>query len=227
MRYLVSTAIIASVFGATAATAGGLAAPTIEAPVAVVVAQPVAPMAWAGGYVGANVNYGSSEFDATLSIEGLGSETVTLAEPDGVNYAVRGGYDWQLNNWILGLGAEYNFGEYSDTILGGGADLNVTDVATVYFKAGYAFSDATAVYGLIGHTWATGEIEVAGETFEEDLKDWTIGLGVEHRFNRNWSVYGEYAYTDFGTFFSETEFDETLDIDADLGQFKIGVNYRF
>ncbi|ARO14413.1 outer membrane protein [Ketogulonicigenium robustum] len=235
MRYLYIAALLAST-SAFAANAGGLATPVIEPVVApVVVVQPAAaPTTWQGGYLGLNASYGDSSLDAVdpyasaLSSAGLGK---SIAELDGGNYAVRGGFDWQSNSWIFGIGAEYNFGEYKGnltdafaTAAGINADVELNSVTTAFFRAGYTFNANTALYGLLGYTWATGEATVSGVTESEDFEGVTYGIGLEHKFSSNWSVYGEYAYTDLGELSDPTIGDLA---EVDLGQIKIGVNFRF
>ncbi|AOZ53271.1 outer membrane protein [Ketogulonicigenium vulgare] len=236
MRYICIAAFLAST-SAIAANAGGLSTPVMEPPVIMVQPTPMPAPSWQGAYVGANVNYGDLSVDSTgvleTALQGAGFDT-TVATADGVNYAIRGGYDWQFNNWLFGLGGEYSFGSYDGglsgdlvTALGTDIDLSIDSVATAYLRAGYAFSQSTAAYLLVGYTWATAEATLGGTTYSEDYEAASYGLGVEHRFNRAWSVYGEYVYTDFGDI-NPTN-DPTYDnlAEADLGQFKIGVNFRF
>ena len=72
---------------------------------------------WEGGYMGGNLNYGEGKFKLNGAAAGLISQAgigKTIAKPDGITAAVRGGYDWQFDRMVFGLGAEYNFGHYSN-----------------------------------------------------------------------------------------------------------------
>lgn len=228
---LLTTTVVLS--AASASFAGGYTTPVVEAePVTVASVTPVAPAYnWSGAYVGANVNWGEASADAkgdlrsALSSVGLGE---TLSEPEGASAAIRAGYDWQFNRMIVGLGAEYNAGKYDAGLEGQlgdalEADVELKNTATVFARAGYAFTDNIVGYGLLGYTWAKGEISIDGVGSEsEDLDGVTVGLGGEYLINNNWSAYGEYAYTDFG------DIDNTDgQAEAELHQVKLGLNYRF
>src|SRR5690606_11229052 len=103
------------------------------------------------------------------------------AEPDGANFALRGGYDWQRGNGVFGLGAEYNLAKYEDEVTIGTGELAVTEdvqlknVGTVFLRAGYAFSDQLMAYGLLGYTHAKLETP----DVSEDVDGATLGLGAE------------------------------------------------
>lgn len=224
---------IASFLIASPAFAGSLApvytepAPMVPAP------MPMMTPAWTGGYVGANLNYGEASADATgadgdtLSLLGLSS---TLSEPDGWGGSVRAGYDWQMGQGVFGLGFEYNFGELTGDVDGEGAPvlgvdgtLVIDEMATVFARAGYAVSDQFLAYGLLGYSRASSTAtDLAGGTESRDLDGYTAGLGGEYKFTQNWSTYLEYTYTDFGTV-SGTDGN----LEVDLHQVRLGVNYRF
>lgn len=215
MRKYAALASSLAALAAAPALAGGYVAPVADVePVVAVTPAPIVGT-WAGGYLGANVNYGKAEFDPT---DGVYYGT---AEPDGANFALRGGYDWQRGNGVFGLGAEYNLGKYKDDIVDDGepfGELEMKNVGTVFLRAGYAFSEQLMAYGLLGYTHA--KLEAPG--ISEKVDGATLGLGAEYRFNPNWSGYAEYAYSDLG---SVSDGDTSSDVD--LSQVKLGVNFRF
>ena len=129
MRKYVALASSLAALAAAPALAGGYVAPVADVePVVAVTPAPIVGT-WAGGYVGANLNYGKAEFDPSDD----------FAEPDGANFALRGGYDWQRGNGVFGLGAEYNLAKYEDDF--DGVDTELKNVGTVFVRAGYAFSE--------------------------------------------------------------------------------------
>lgn len=220
MRKYAALASSLAALAAAPALAGGYVAPVADVePVVAVTPAPIVGT-WAGGYLGANVNYGKAGSDLPTGFTWLGGEP----EPDGANFALRGGYDWQRGNGVFGLGAEYNLGKYTDDVSievdgePASAELEMKNVGTVFLRAGYAFSDQLMAYGLLGYTHA--KLEVAG--FSESVDGATLGLGAEYRFNPNWSGYAEYAYSDLG----DVDVDGT-DVGVDLSQVKLGVNFRF
>lgn len=211
---------------ATAASAGGPVTPVMEAePVAVAVALPAAAPSWTGGYLGGNLSFG----DGKVTAEGFDS---ALAKPDGASAAIRGGYDWQFGQFVLGLGAEYNVGKYKSGLNSALSSPDATgtvemkNAATVYGRVGYAVNDQFLAYGTIGHTRAKGNVFVNGVeppiSDSTTLKGTTFGLGGEYRFTPRVSAYAEYNHTDFG---SVPEFD--FKPEAKLGQIKLGANFRF
>lgn len=212
------------------ANAGGLTAPVIEpAPIAPVVVAPV--KAFEGGYVGANLNYGQGKLkadgDLRNELEGFGK---TFGKPSGASVAIRGGYDWQLdNNVVLGLGAEYNLAHYKKNSLNGiwgtafpDSSIKVKNAATVFARAGYVFENQWLVYGLLGYSSAKGETSGSFGNESRNLKGFTYGFGTEYAIDQNWSAYGEYAFTDYGKVKHTNG-----DYKAELQQLKVGVNYRF
>jgi len=221
----------AALFISVPAFAGIIDAPVMEQ-ASMIVSAPQATPVWSGGYVGGNINLGYGSLDAAgelaalLAEEGFGKN---LSEPDGVSGSIRGGYDWQMGRGVFGLGAEYNFGKYEGGPEGGFPELTdgqgnvkIDKMATIFARGGYAFNDQFMAYGLIGYSQAEGTagIDGDGETF--DLDGVTLGLGGEYKLTQNWSAYGEYSYTDFGVVK-----DTDGQLEADLHQIKIGVNYRF
>lgn len=219
-------AIFSLAVGMTASTAlaGGYVAPVIEQPV--VISPSVREASdWAGFYLGANVNNGQVKLENDVGTKLKG----TLG-------AVRAGYDWQIGRAVVGLGGEYNFGKYDGSIIVPppfpGASFPATyvkieQVATVFARAGYVFNDKLLAYGLVGYT--RGKLtnffeEGAGapeDIYSHKESALTLGLGAEYRFSEIWSGYAEYAHT---------KFDKTNDdweIEHDLSQIKLGVNYRF
>ena len=188
------------------------------------------PPLWEGGYVGGNVNYGEGKFKLNgvaaglVSPYGLGK---TIAKPDGVTAALRGGYDWQFDRVVFGMGAEYNFGHYKNGLNGIYAavpDVSVAikHTATMFARAGYVMDDQWMGYGMLGYTRAKGEFKAPTGKDSGDLNGTTYGLGMEYRITPQWSAYGEYAYTDFG---KVKNTGATLK--SELSQVKFGANFRF
>lgn len=201
-KYLLSAALLP--ITAVAALAGGLNAPTVEPAPVIVEAAPVLTFGnWQGGYAGANINWGKNPIDGLLN------------DPDGVSGALRGGYDWQMNRTVFGLGAEYDFGKLKGDD-GASTEAKVGKAGTLFARLGYDAGDWLP-YALAGYTWADAEV---GAT-SANIDGYTLGLGVERKFTPNWSGYGELSYTDFG------DVPEFGGANIDSQKIKFGVNYRF
>lgn len=237
MKYTI-TAAVAATFTASAALAGGAIQPIMEAEPQAVYVAPAAG-GWTGGYLGGNLNYGKGKLKPG-SYDGQSGPVLARSldpelgynlgrsnfAPDGASAALRAGYDWQRGAGVFGIGAEYNFGKYKDSINVSEdftVNADIKNAATIFARAGYAFNDNFMAYGLLGYTWA--KLDVSSNAFpsaSESLGGGTIGLGGEYKLNSNWSTYAEYTYTDFG----KVKNTDGL-LKATLGQAKLGVNYRF
>jgi outer membrane immunogenic protein len=92
----------------------------------------------------------------------------------------------------------------------------------LYVTGGVAFAD-------IDHSYYQFNPDTV-DSFSKVRTGWTIGAGAEFAIVSNWSVFGEYRYSDYGrttnipaqfiTPFSERHHDTTHGV-------RVGVNYRF
>ena len=212
------------------AWAGGLTVPVIDQPISVQPVAVIAPLDWAGGYVGGNLGYGTAEIEAqdilALQTDALGISR-TLFKPDGLTAGLRGGYDWQRGQFVFGLGGEYTLGdrdsglEDADTAATlSNPTATLSEVGRVFGRVGYA-TGPWLPYALLGYS--TAKLEISGpDGGEGDIEGVTAGIGVERRFMGNFSGYGEYSYTDFGDVAGADD-----QISVDLNEIRLGVNYRF
>ncbi len=176
----------------TAATAhAGTITPAPAEPV-IVTPSPVNSGNWTGGYIGAQVGYG----DFTLG----------AASGDGAIGGITAGYDYDLGNWVIGAGIDYDF---ADVTLGG---IAVENVARLKLRAGYDTGPGL-VYVTAGG--AQAYTDVAG-----DDTGYFVGAGYEHMLNESFSIGGEVLYHEF------KDFNGTgLDVDATTLQLRAA--YRF
>ena len=168
---------------------------------------PMAPMAppqvsygnWGGLHMGLQVGgvWGTAN-------EGIfGDNTSPVGGFAGGNI----GYDFTLhNNWILGVEADANFSNASDSGSGGGGfytfEQKLDYFGTLRGRIGYAVG-SNLFYGTGGWAWGHGTRNVAFPfgTFsdKQSLSGWTLGAGVEHEFTPNVIGRMQYLYTDYGT----------------------------
>jgi len=186
-------------------------------------APPLAPPPynWSGFYVGVNLGGSWGNQDNTLeSITGVVSAT-NSDHIDGVIGGGQIGFNWQYNQWVVGLEADIQGsgqkGDGSFFLPGGGVLLVIPSTSisyedklnwfgTVRGRFGWAF-DRWLPYITGG--WAFGHGEINGTTAigaaaassfsgSKDYSGWTIGGGVEWAFYDRWSAKLEYLYIDFG-----------------------------
>lgn len=198
---------------------------------------PLAPLpifTWTGFYVGLNAGYGfSSDTDASLvgqaapniATVGAGARPASIGiEREGFIGGAQIGYNFQINQLVLGVEADIQYTDLQETVnvvtaLGAGSAFPGTRnnifnseleyLGTVRARLGYAF-DRTMVFVTGG--LAYGEVSTSANLFgplpanvlqftgsRSDTEfGWTVGGGVEHAFTNNFSVKAEYLYYDLG-----------------------------
>lgn len=243
-----------------AVLAGG-AAQAADLATKVVTKAPVAPaFSWTGFYIGAEAGYGWAKNSFSNSVDPLNPGTLRVGDADytldGAMVGGQIGYNYQINNLVLGVEADAAWadisgsGSYFDGVANTCIQSNdpcsskVKALGTITGRLGYAF-DHLLVYAKGGAAWATfshtaGNTETLQPVFSySDTTDstrwgWTVGGGVEYAFTNNWSAKVEYNYADFGS--SDVTFNFTpatfinpykANVDQSLQVVKAGVNYRF
>ncbi|MCG5234839.1 outer membrane protein [Xanthobacter oligotrophicus] len=227
-KSLLATTILAAMVAAGAAQAADLAT---KMPVK---AAPVAPaFSWTGFYIGAQGGYGWAKNDFSNSYDPQNPSTLVTYGPADAHYNLDGGlvggvigYNYQINNIVLGVEADANWadltgsGSYSQIALDGSiaktciqsndaCTSKIDALGTITGRLGYAF-DRVLVYAKGGAAWATtshtaGFTDLSGDNLgyhastDATRWGWTVGAGVEWAFFNNWSAKVEYNYIDLGS----------------------------
>lgn len=135
-----------------------------------------------------------------------------------MEWSVRGGYDYQIGQFVVGGVVEYSRLELQDAVTAFSitpAAYNFTrklnDLWAVRARGGYAFGDsliyATGGYavGNMKHSFrTTNTVNAFPLTGGGDAKGYQLGVGFEHKLTDNISIGAEYLRTsleddDFGT----------------------------
>jgi outer membrane immunogenic protein len=188
---------------------------------------PVASYNWTGLYVGINGGYGWGEFPNN-GVAAFGFP-VNLGDAGGGLVGGTLGYNWQFGHFVVGLEADIDWANVSDTDFGSGSKASLDYLGTVRGRLGYAF-DRVLLYGTGGFAYGGGTAKsftgVIGSD-EESAAGWTIGAGIEYAVWRNLSVKVEYRYTDLG----KTTFNipglPAIRAGYQGSQVIAGINYRF
>jgi outer membrane immunogenic protein len=225
-KLLVATAALAALVG-TPALAADMAAPVYKAP------PPPAPVCnWCGFYIGVNAGaeWTKSDFTSTMgpgggffipaSIAFINTIGNGSARKTGFIGGGQIGYNWQFNNIVLGVEADF------DGVASGRATFNAAGVtpggsavtlsntlapkwfATVRPRLGVAFNQtlfyATGGLAVLNSTYTqtftnvTGGVPGGGGSSTNDTKaGWVVGGGLEYAFTHQWSVKAEYLYSKF------------------------------
>jgi len=180
---------------------------------------PVFVPTWAGFYVGGHVGYGEGTSDYRQDVNIFDNAVVAVippsfntfrdsVSPNGIIGGVQGGYNWQMNNFVLGIEGDFSFvdwgasstvfdtdaGDLGGPLVGnrafGTSSTDIDFLASVRGRLGYAM-DSLLIYGTGGVAWAEGDADARivlsddGETTEErtgkgDLSDmgWVAGAGM-------------------------------------------------
>lgn len=246
IKYLVG-ASAAAVFALS--TAGHAADAIATEPVVVASAYD-----WSGFYFGVHAGYGSGSTSARTTL--LRSNGTPYADPantsfdvDGFLGGVQGGFNMQMDQFVLGIEGEYtaldvkgdiNFDTNRPEATSGG---NLDSVAALKARAGFAF-DRTMIFGTAGYAagWTKGfannvwqSAPVADSASGKGtIHGYVVGVGVEHAFTDKISLKAEYNYYGFG----RGDFDMIsggspagavirTEPKTNLNIFKVGLNYHF
>lgn len=139
-----------------------------------------------------------------------GPDTGCKDDNDGVEAGVRGGYDMQFGNIVVGALAEYTVNNVQDTVTGFSTTpafysftRELESTAAVRARLGYAMGPALIyttggyAYGKFENKFRTSNAANSfTETSESDDGDgWQAGGGMEYALGRGLTVSGEYLYT--------------------------------
>ena len=182
---------------------------------------------WSGFYVGINGGYGfSADDNAVLNVETIQASPVTIdgaglfgsLDPAGGFGGVQVGYNAQMGPWVLGIEADLQGGDISDSshgvvtnfLPGLTATLDTTQrvgwFGTLRSRLGYSW-DRTMVYATGGFAFGSVKHSMrfidnfgfeARDTSSDAKVGYTVGGGIEHALSCCWSVKLEYQYINLG-----------------------------
>lgn len=186
MKYLLS-AVAASAVMAGTAFAGNLE----PAPMEPVIAP--APMTantapnWTGFYAGAQVGYSNVDLSAFgISID-----------EDGLIGGLVAGYDYDLGNWVIGAGFDYDWTDVSFNY--DPAQIDVDNIWRAKLRAGYKIGNGL-LYATAGYAQAEASGSAFGVSESSDDDGYFVGAGYEHLVTQNMSIGGEVLYHEFDNF---------------------------
>ena len=208
---------------ATVAFAGAAAAADMPARMATKAVPYVALYNWTGFYVGANLGYGWGRVSDDLGLVG--------GSLNGVIGGGQIGYNWQMNNLVLGLETDFQGSGQRQTTTAGA--FTITDriryFGTVRARVGYAW-DRTLLYVTGGYAYTNVGSDVTGPgvagSSNTTKSGGTVGAGLEYAFAGPWTAKLEYLYIDSGSqSVSSGIFTDNVRIKNHIA--RVGVNYRF
>jgi outer membrane immunogenic protein len=191
-RFLLPLAGLAAAAPALAGDLPYRQAPPVEAPI-------VPLFTWTGLYLGGQIGYGWATDTLTVYPWGFG----TNYAPNGVVGGAHVGYNLQINQFVSGLEGDVEGTGINNSFSPGGVlyQTQIPVQGSIRARLGVAF-DRVLLYATGGAEFAgftttyTGLI--SSEQNSTTRTGWTVGGGIEYAVTDNWSVRGEYRYTDFG-----------------------------
>jgi outer membrane immunogenic protein len=225
-------------------------APLLKAP-------PYSPYSWTGWYVGVNAGYGVGQQQGNYAFNaGAGAGAVIGNEafnaiPGGGFGGGQLGYNYQINNVVVGLETDIQGSGISDTrtcmfaCAGGNSALIdeklkwfgttrarvgwATGPVLTYFTAGAAYGETET--GVTTTTNFPG-VGTSSMITSATKAGWTWGTGVEAALGGNWTAKAEYLYINLGSASASNglpavPFAATFTTKNQEQLFRGGINYRF
>ncbi len=194
MKKLILTAALCSL-----SSAGMAADLPLRAPPTVFVTPPI--FTWTGVYIGGQIGYGWGRNGIANPAFG----DYTSSSPEGVLGGAHVGYNYQINQFVFGLEGDLDGTNISRSVSSPTSTITygsrIPVEGSVRGRIGLAW-DRALLYATGGAAFADFQNDVAGPgLYYSDSSGrvgWTVGGGVEYEITNNWSVRGEYRYSDFG-----------------------------
>jgi outer membrane immunogenic protein len=195
------------------------------------------PFSWTGFYLGGNI--GGARATSTLS-DNLSNVSLDR-DQKGFIGGVQIGYNYQVGSLVLGVEWDFDWTSLDAsgvvTIPGlGGAFQGSVDtewIATLAGRIGLAL-DRTLVYVKVGGGWVRSEASVTQLTTGSTLTashtngGWLVGAGFEYAFAPNWTAKFEYEFLGLADkTFPGFVGTRALELEHDVQQVKVGINFKF
>jgi outer membrane protein OmpA-like peptidoglycan-associated protein len=172
---------------------------------------------WGGPYVGLNLGGEWTRLGSSATIPATGGRVSQTAHDTNITGGGQAGYNWQLNNFVLGVEGDFRGGGPSGTgrvgassagfVAGDNFKTSSSWNASARGRVGYAFGPAL-LYATGGIAFADASMKAnyvaAGALPGGSGSDSTVlmgptaGGGLEYALTPNISVGAEYRYTDYG-----------------------------
>jgi len=215
---------------------------------------PVVVDSWSGPYIGVQVGYIQGKGDGEVTLKTTAGLTDALLDltkdmyansikPKGFIGGVYVGYNkLQNNNWLFGVEFACNYlnNKKSAVLYDNGApsnsnfNLKQKGEAALYAKFGKVVgdNDSTLIYGLggVSATKLYGGYEYGNTTIwdKDTVYGFTVGGGLEYKFNRNWHARVQYRFSKY----DDAKFDFANNIKGKVKSYKThsimaGISYHF
>ena len=130
---------------------------------------------------------------------------------------------------MIGAFLDYDFTNISTEIRAGGgefhADIDLDHMWSVGARAGLLASPDTMVYALVAYTQGVYDLSEL-HLSDLDVQGWSVGGGIETRLGYNWTLKGEYRFTQFNdeNFYRDESF--SIDAEPSVHTARVVLSYR-
>ncbi len=167
---------------------------------------------WTGFYVGLNAGYAFSNSEnithpGNAAYTALGIPTFK-ASRDGFIGGAQAGYNYQMNQFVVGLETDIQYTDLKKTgvdIFGDRARVETNYLGTVRGRLGFVPMDRALLYVTGGLAYGDTKLSSSVTGFpgltgskRETSAGWTLGGGVEYAITNNITAKVEYLYYDLG-----------------------------
>lgn len=179
---------------------------------------------WTGGYIGLNGGFGGGQFKSNENDGNFKNSA------SGFLGGIQAGYNWQLDQAIIGLETDIQASGVKSEIAIGNNALSIKNnwFGTTRARIGYTPVDRFMVYATGGVAYGKVKVENPGLAYSETRTGYTVGGGAEYALTDHVTLKSEYLYTDLGKFKVQDFNGETLArFKAPIHTVRVGVNYKF
>ncbi len=192
---------------------------------------PAMPAYWEGAYAGFTMGYNFRGRDR-VELAPAPPGVIGTMRVHGALLGAQFGYNWQSGAMVYGVEGALNLTRTRDSIALGtaSASMRINSFADLRGRVGYAVNDGL-VYAVGG--LSAGRIRyAASDGVTSDINDtynrigYSVGLGYEQQIGNNWSMRGEYSYTQYRGR-DLTDGVHTTRATPDFHSLRFGLNRRF
>lgn len=186
---------------------------------------PAAPVVydWSGPYAGLSAGASWQTFDTAFGFVPLPG----AFDATGFTGGIFAGIQAQSDQFVYGIEADFNFNTGDDTRLIAGVPVTAENdwFSTLRGRIGYATGNVL-LYGTGGLAFGDVQISAGGASASDTRVGWTVGAGLEAALTDNFTLRGEYLYTDLGRT-DGTIAGVPFASEFDSHTLRAGVTYRF
>ena len=150
------------------------------------------------------IHAGYTGTDTKMTFDTADAGYLNYGEND-VTYGADLAYSFPVdNNFLISIGATYDFDKIKGGSLGAGAEslkLSLKDHYSFYIEPTYAFNNSTALFAKLGYHQAKGSVNLAIEgesaTGSKNFEGWGYGFGIKTFLNNNVFVKAEASLVEY------------------------------